>query len=56
MREYWKVFYNAKTDAVYAAYTLRGTSESEEEATAQLIAAGKGVDRADIKTRIEKRG
>lgn len=56
MREYWKVFYNRKTGEEYAAYTLRGTFNGEEEATAGLIATEKGVDLEDIKTRIERRG
>lgn len=53
--ENWKIFYNRNTGEEYAAYTIRGTFEGEEEATAQLIAAEKGIDRADIVTRIERR-
>ena len=56
MREYWKVFYNEKTGEEYTAYTIRGTFEGEEEATAELIAAEKGIDRMEIKTKIERRG
>ena len=52
MRELWKVFYNRKTGEEYTAYTLRGTFQGEEEATAELIAAEKGLDRADIATKI----
>lgn len=56
MRELWKVFYNRKTGEEYTAYTIRGTFESEEDATAELIAAEHHINREDIKTRIEKRG
>ena len=52
MRELWKVFYNRKTGEEYTAYTLRGTFQGEEEATAELIATEKGIDRADIATKI----
>ena len=55
MREVWKIFYNAKTGKEYTAYTMRGTFEGEEKATAELIAAERGIDRKDIKTRIERR-
>lgn len=55
MRELWKVFYNRKTGEEYTAYTLRGTFQGEEEATAELIAAEKGLDRADIVTKIINR-
>lgn len=53
--EYWKVFYNEKTGEEYTAYTLRGSFPGEEESTAELIAAERGIDRKDIKTRIERR-
>ncbi len=56
MREVWKIFYNAKTGKEYTAYTMRGTFEGEEEATAELIAAEHGLNRKDIKTRLEERG
>ena len=56
MREYWKVFFNKKTGEEYTAYTLRGTFDGEEEATAELIAAEHGINREDIVTRIERRG
>ena len=56
MREYWKVFYNEKTGEEYTSYTIRGTFEGEEEATAQLIAAERHINREDIKTRTEERG
>ena len=55
MRELWKVFYNRKTGEEYTAYTLRGTFQGEEETTAELIAAEKGLDRADIVTKIINR-
>ena len=56
MRELWKVFYNRKTGEEYTAYTIRGTFEGKEDATAELIAAERYINREDIKTRIEERG
>lgn len=56
MRQLWKVFYNRTTGEVYAAYTLRDTFPGEEQNTRELLAAEKGVDLADIVTRIEERG
>jgi len=44
-----------KAGEEYTAYTLRGTFQGEEEATAELIAAEKGLDRADIVTKIINR-
>ena len=55
MEEYWKIFYNAKTGEELGSYTIRGTFAGEEEATAELLAAGHKIDLKDIKTRIEKR-
>ena len=54
-REQWKVFYNRITGKEYTSYTIRGTFEGEEEATAQQLADEHGIDRADILTRIETR-
>ena len=56
MRKLWKVFYNRMTGEVYAAYTLRDTFPGEEQNTREILAAEKGVDPADIVTRIEERG
>lgn len=53
--ELWKIFYNRNTGEEYAAYTIMGTFEGEEEATAELIAYEEGIDRAEIESRIEKR-
>ena len=55
MTELWKIFYNKETGEEYAAYTIRGTFTGEEEETARLIAAEKGIDRDDIATRTERR-
>lgn len=55
MTELWKTFYNKTTGEEYASYTLRGTFQGEEDATAELIAAEHGIDRADIATRISPR-
>lgn len=43
MAELWKVFSDRDTGAVYAAYTIRGTFDGEEEATRELIAYEKGI-------------
>lgn len=55
MKELWKVFYNGKTGEEYTAYTIRGTFNGEEEATAELIAAEHHINREEIKIRIERR-
>ncbi len=55
MKEYWKVFTDRDTGAEYAAYTLDGETSGEEQATRELIAAGKGIDPARIVTNIESR-
>lgn len=55
MIELWKVFYNRKTGETYAAYTIRGTFDGEEEATREMLAAEKGISQADILTKIERR-
>ena len=54
--EQWAVFKDRETGQELAAYTIRGTFEGEEDATAELIAAEHHINREDIKTRIERRG
>lgn len=51
----WKIFYNRKTGEEYLSYTLFGEFEGEERATIDEIAHEKGINPADIKTRIETR-
>lgn len=55
MAEHWKEFYNAETGEILASYTIRGTFEGEEAATIELLAGERGIDPADIKTRIVRR-
>ena len=55
MREEWKVFYNRYTGEEYAAYTIRGTFDGEEEETRQLVAAEHGLDPEEIGTKTERR-
>ena len=50
--EQWKIFYNRHTGQQYAAYTIRGETGGEEEATRARIAAEKGIKPADIITEI----
>lgn len=53
--EQWAVFRDKETGQELAAYTIRGTFSGEAEATADLLAAEKGIPREQITVTIETR-
>lgn len=53
MKEPWIVFYHQEKEI--AAYTVCGTFQGERQATIDLLAAERGIDPADITTKIEER-
>lgn len=54
--ETWKVFMNRHTGQQYAAYTIRGETTDEEQATRERLAADYNLDPADIITAETERG